>query len=103
MDQEESQNAVSDRPPNSSIGRIRDVDLSKIGRKLQVILENEINLIYLSSRDGSLDETSHKKFLNYLKFLPELREQEDQDLDDLSTEELEAMQNKSNKKGENHG
>lgn len=64
---------------------------------MQVILENEINLIYVEARSGGLAEYSHKKFLNYLKFLPELRKAEDDDLNDLTDEELEELAKKHQK------
>jgi DNA phosphorothioation-dependent restriction protein DptG len=86
--------------PSKVYKRVKDVDLSKIGQKMQMILEREINLILDESRLGKLSDLSHRKFLNYLKFLPEIKKQEDEFLSDLPEEELEKL---LNEKGKNHG
>lgn len=97
LNQEEPAKTTPETSKKPVIGRIKNVDLSKISKKMQVILENEINLIFVESRAGSIGEISHKKFLNYLKFLPELRKAEDEDLENLTDEELEELTKKTQK------
>lgn len=101
MSQEEQPSNDQNLPGKAPRRRLRPVDLSKVGKKMQIILEREINYIFDQSSFGPITEASHKKFLNYLKFLPELRERENEDLDDLSDEELENLLSKTSKKGEN--
>lgn len=77
--------------------RLKQVDVGKIGRKMQIILDREINRLYDYSFKHKLTDADHERLLNYLKFMPQLKKSENDDIESMSTEDIEKLLNKPTK------